>query len=1719
MMSPQPPPTPKPTTPYHARAQAVSGHMLTPSEASSSSDEIEGGHVRVVVRIRPSDLNDPSVPARFLRVLLHPISPSEVRVDVDPAALAGLSGITTKRHPTFVYDHVLPESSSQRDLYDVTARDGVDRFMKGYNVTVLAYGQTSSGKSYSMGTTGDDADYSTTEVDANPRTGLIPLTVQAIFEKAEAARRASGPGATWECKLSFLELYNEEMIDLLSGQTGIQVQIREGKDGRIIWSGLQEVKVKSTSDVMQLLKEGSARRRTGETGMNATSSRSHAVFSLTLVQKKRSGVSAPIPQPVLNGNGGRETPTPRVIKRPSSTVGFGTARAQTPSQDRSTTPTGSYNGNRPGLSRPSSMQVPHSPSPFRAEEDEWVTVTSKYNMVDLAGSERLKRTAAQGDRMREGISINSGLLALGNVISALADPAKAKTAHIPYRDSKLTRLLQDSLGGNAYTIMIACVSPIEYNVGETLNTLKYAARARNIKNAAKANQVEAGWDDVEHLQTTVLRLRKEMTSLKAVIENGGGSLKPVNEEYQAQAAKLLQRLADLQQEHTDLNDRYLQKASEAARLAGELRIAHASSSTASSFEDTVEPVIMEYERVVSSLNARLAELQANLASGNELYSEQETQLLEAQERQAQNDGYVIELRARVAKLNERETSHEAYIRDLETKLKHFTEREDSHSDIVAELRKEIAKIKETEATSSKYISELEVRLARTDTQSSDWSRKVESLEKEVEVREGLYRDLEARISLLDTSQESKALLGELDARDHRVADLERQLEQAVQSREQVGEEHAKLLDEVESEKSIQSELREQLSRLRDTTASRSVTPGDSFYTPADDLKQPILSIEHSPSIERTELTPPATPHAHRTSGIDQSEDAQAELARLRSIHQRTLAELDGVSSQYRLAMSEIAELSMQLSEAREMHDLVPPSPATRSETTGNGDEWSEAGTTLQTPPGQSPQSSPVRRKGHGRRESLPIISSPGSGFATVKQRDFRGGRGLSESKRIRPQSLSQELSSAGLSGTSPRTSWGPSSSLLFPTSPNRASMPIRLRPQRSASSLEAEVMRLQDALKDRESEIDHLEEALKESHTILSHKTSANTLTNGSPSSIPLPLSPATTTFVNYNNENENQNIENKPHRPTIVVGLSPQSSKDFRALKESLNRLENGAVTGDESQRRLEELMRSMAMKETAHVELVSALRTQIFDLLGQMKHNLGMTSPDHEATIAGLERERDHLLFSLKQAESSALHAADELREEHARELSILLEGHAQTIQVIQTDHDSALDTTRAESAAAALQLESQHASAVEEQLKIHRNAMAEFEFTHTESVSALGKQLRDVSESLETTRAQLREAVEAKMKAEETLASLPAPDDFISKEDHAMVLESMQEMENAMASVEEQKTTLKIENNRVRFELSKVRDEYAHQHRVELNEIADLQKTIAELSTELSSARAATVNRDSQSPVSGGFGRPPIGPPPSIPVPPIPTPKSPPMDTARASTSSHSSGEGEGSTLRRLEEQMSAMTEQLRHCEKELHESGVKITQLDSALKESERLCRKSRANEGVLKRDLADQERAQSALTKELMRTQDELRKLNTEVKSERESMEQRLEEERIAKEAARAQLERRVDNAAIRKTNSKFKETLDQCHPATFTWTSTQPPYYLSIIESSAQPSFLADAEIVKIPSANQATWIVDLPAGTNATVVVRDASGQMTASIPRIVGNGPSDCFFKDFTL
>ncbi|CDQ83470.1 unnamed protein product [Oncorhynchus mykiss] len=350
--------------------------------------------------------------------------------------------------------------------------------------------------------------------------GIIPRAVGHLFrgieERRQAATEQGKPVPEFKINAQFLELYNEEVLDLFESTRDMDgkrqkstIKIHEDANGGIYTVGVTTRTVASEAEMMQCLKLGALSRTTASTQMNVQSSRSHAIFTIHLCQVR---VCAP------DDSGSSETDNR--LANGSSEI-----------------------------------------------NSEFETLTAKFHFVDLAGSERLKRTGATGDRAKEGISINCGLLALGNVISALGDRSKRST-HVPYRDSKLTRLLQDSLGGNSQTVMIACISPSDRDFMETLSCLNYANRARNIKNKVMVNQDKAS-QQMSALRTDIARLQMELmeykTGKRMVGEDGMESIndmvhensmlqtensnlrirvKAMQETIDAQRARLTQYLSD-----------------------------------------------------------------------------------------------------------------------------------------------------------------------------------------------------------------------------------------------------------------------------------------------------------------------------------------------------------------------------------------------------------------------------------------------------------------------------------------------------------------------------------------------------------------------------------------------------------------------------------------------------------------------------------------------------------------------------------------------------------------------------------------------------------------------------------------------------------------------------------------------------------------------------------------------------------------------------------------------------------------------------------------------------------------------------------------------------------------------------------------------------------------------------------------------------------------------
>lgn len=327
----------------------------------------------------------------------------------------------------FTFDQVFNAFSKQIDVYNAMVAPVVEEILMGYNCTIFAYGQTGSGKTFTM--TGERSDKLRYAWEDDPLVGIIPRALSHLFHNLEQN------GSDFSVRVSFLEVYNEELFDLLSLTETNRLTIYDdvNRKGSVIVKGLREVVVLDKDNVHSVIERGLARRQTASTLLNAQSSRSHSIFTVTVHIKET--------------------------------------------------------------------------NPISGEE---LLRIGKLHLVDLAGSESIGRSGAIDKRAREAGSINQSLLTLGRVITALVD----HTPHVPYRESKLTRLLQDSLGGRTKTSIIATISPSTLSLDETLSTLDYAHRAKNIENRPEVNVRLNKIDLVRSYNEELERMRRDLEAAR-----------------------------------------------------------------------------------------------------------------------------------------------------------------------------------------------------------------------------------------------------------------------------------------------------------------------------------------------------------------------------------------------------------------------------------------------------------------------------------------------------------------------------------------------------------------------------------------------------------------------------------------------------------------------------------------------------------------------------------------------------------------------------------------------------------------------------------------------------------------------------------------------------------------------------------------------------------------------------------------------------------------------------------------------------------------------------------------------------------------------------------------------------------------------------------------------------------------------------------------------------
>lgn len=355
-------------------------------------------HVKVVVRVRPFSDKEKS---QNLRQVVQVVDnhmlifdPTEKDIQSFGPRVHRNRDLNKKANKdlTFVFDNVFGEDSTQVDIFENTTKGILDGVLNGFNCTVFAYGATGAGKTHTMLGSSDDP-------------GVMYRTMKELFTRMEGLK----DDKEFNMVFSYLEVYNEQIRDLLANKGPLAV--REDSVKGVVVQDLTLHQPKSAEHLLEALDYGNRNRTQHPTDVNATSSRSHAVFQIYLRQQDRTASLHP------------------------------------------------------------NVRV------------------AKLSLIDLAGSERASATNARGMRQREGANINRSLLALGNVINALADPKQSRKGFVPYRDSKLTRLLKDSLGGNCRTVMIANISPSSTSYDDTHNTLKYANRAKEIKSSLKRNVV------------------------------------------------------------------------------------------------------------------------------------------------------------------------------------------------------------------------------------------------------------------------------------------------------------------------------------------------------------------------------------------------------------------------------------------------------------------------------------------------------------------------------------------------------------------------------------------------------------------------------------------------------------------------------------------------------------------------------------------------------------------------------------------------------------------------------------------------------------------------------------------------------------------------------------------------------------------------------------------------------------------------------------------------------------------------------------------------------------------------------------------------------------------------------------------------------------------------------------------------------------------------------
>ncbi|ONL92876.1 Di-glucose binding protein with Kinesin motor domain [Zea mays] len=547
------------------------------------------GNIRVFCRCRPLSKDEVS-------------SGQKCVVDFDGSSDGDIVITNGGTKKTFKFDRVFTPKDDQ-DIVYADASPLVTSVLDGYNVCIFAYGQTGTGKTFTMEGTESNR-------------GVNYRTLEELFNIAEERKES----VTYDLSVSVLEVYNEQIRDLLATSPSKKLEIKPNSEGQNHVPGLVEAKIENINEVWKVLQTGSNARAVGSNNVNEHSSRSHCMLCITVRAKNQ-----------LNGE----------------------------------------------------------------------CTSSKLWLVDLAGSERLAKTDVQGERLKEAQNINRSLSALGDVISALA----TKNSHIPYRNSKLTHLLQDSLGGDSKALMFVQISPSDNDVSETLSSLNFASRVRRIELGPAKKHVDTA--ELQKTKQTLERAKQELRlkddSLRKLEEN-------------------LQNLESKAKGKEQLCKNLQEKVKE---LEGQLDSKAQCQITSEKQQRQLSGKLKEKEEMCNVLQQKIADLECKLRQPQQSESEvallkQTIQELEVKLKEQQHDRSAMELSIKEMELRFKEEEHQRSVAELKIKELELKLKEQEHQRSVAELKAreighELLETQRTESMLQIKLRELESKAKEQDT--------------------------------------------------------------------------------------------------------------------------------------------------------------------------------------------------------------------------------------------------------------------------------------------------------------------------------------------------------------------------------------------------------------------------------------------------------------------------------------------------------------------------------------------------------------------------------------------------------------------------------------------------------------------------------------------------------------------------------------------------------------------------------------------------------------------------------------------------------------------------------------------------------------------------------------------------------------------------------------------------------------------------------------------